>query len=93
MEPGVLRAPPERNSPLNSIKSRMLKRDDTTNLGERLRQIIAFIPGIRVSGYVASRGTDLYRLTEEMALEGIIARRKASTYQAGRRSPDWLNIR
>jgi hypothetical protein len=39
----------------------MLKRDDTTNLGERLRQIIAPIPGIRVSGYVASRGTDLYR--------------------------------
>ena len=37
----------------------MLKRDDTTNLGERLRQIIAFIPGIRVSGYVANRGSDL----------------------------------
>ena len=26
-------------------------------------------------------------------MEGIIAERKASTYQAGRRSPDWLKIK
>jgi hypothetical protein len=37
----------------------MLKRDTRQNLGQRLRQIIAFIPGIRVSGYVANRGSDL----------------------------------
>jgi hypothetical protein len=39
---------------------------------------------------VASGGTDLYRLTEEIRLEVITTKRKASTYQPGRHSPDWL---
>jgi ATP-dependent DNA ligase len=29
----------------------------------------------------------------EKDLEGIIAKRKGSTYQPGRRSPDWLKIK
>jgi bifunctional non-homologous end joining protein LigD len=29
----------------------------------------------------------------EKGLEGIIAKRKGSTYQPGRRSPDWLKIK
>src|SRR6266481_675845 len=46
-----------------------------------------------VGGYVENRGIDLFRLAKEKGLEGIIAKRKRSTYQPGRRSPDWLKIK
>jgi bifunctional non-homologous end joining protein LigD len=55
---------------------------------ERLQEILAPVDGIQVDGYVENRGIDLFRLAKEKGLEGIIAKRKASTYQAGRRSPD-----
>jgi bifunctional non-homologous end joining protein LigD len=38
-------------------------------------------------------GKDLFQLAKEKGLEGIIAKRKASRYKAGRRSPDWLKIK
>ena len=59
----------------------------------RLEEIIAPIPGIQVGGYVENRGKDLFGLAEEKGLEGIIAKRKASFYRAGKRSPDWLKIK
>jgi bifunctional non-homologous end joining protein LigD len=60
---------------------------------ERLQEIITPVDGIQVGGYVENRGIDLFRLAKEKELEGIIAKRKASTYQAGRRSPDWVKIK
>jgi bifunctional non-homologous end joining protein LigD len=60
---------------------------------DRLEQIITPVPGIQVGGYIENRGIDLFRLAKEKGLEGIIAKRKASTYQADRRSPDWLKIK
>ena len=59
----------------------------------RLEQIITPVPGIQVGGYVENRGIDLYRLAKEKGLEGIIAKRKTSTYRPGKRSPDWLKIK
>jgi bifunctional non-homologous end joining protein LigD len=38
-------------------------------------------------------GPHLYRLAKEKGLEGIIAKRKISTYRPGKRSPDWLKIK
>jgi bifunctional non-homologous end joining protein LigD len=60
---------------------------------DRLEQIITSVAGIQVGGWVHSRGKDLFRLAKETGLEGIIAKRKGSTYQPGRRSPDWLKIK
>jgi bifunctional non-homologous end joining protein LigD len=60
---------------------------------ERLEEIIAAVPGIQVGGYVETRGKDLFQLAKEKGLEGIIAKRRTSTYQPGRRSPDWLKIK
>jgi bifunctional non-homologous end joining protein LigD len=60
---------------------------------ERLEEIIAAVPGIQVGGYVETRGKDLFQLAKEKGLEGIIAKRRTSTYQFGRRSPDWLKIK
>jgi len=48
---------------------------------------------IQVRGYVENRGIDLYRLAKEKELEGIVAKRKTSTYRPGKRSTDWLKIK
>ena len=60
---------------------------------ERLQEIITAKDSIQVGGYVENRGKALFQLAKEKGLEGIIAKRKRSTYQAGRRSPDWLKIK
>jgi hypothetical protein len=38
-----------------------------------------------VGGYIENREIDLYRLAKENVLEGIIAKRKTSTYRPGKR--------
>jgi bifunctional non-homologous end joining protein LigD len=58
-----------------------------------LEQIINTVPGIQVGGYVENHGIDLFRLARKKGLEGIIAKRKTSTYRPGKRSPDWLKIK
>ena len=60
---------------------------------ERLQEIITPVAGIQVRGYLEKRGVELFNLAREKGLEGIIAKRKGSTYQRGRRSPDWLKIK
>ena len=60
---------------------------------ERLQEIITPLDGIQVGGYLEKRGIDLFQLAKEKGLEGIIAKRKGSTYQPGRRSPDWLKTK
>ncbi len=60
---------------------------------ERLQEIITPVAGIQVGGYLEKRGVELFRLAKANGLEGIIAKRKGSTYQPGRRSPDWLKIK
>ena len=37
-------------------------------------------------------GGDLWRVTLEHGLEGVLAKRRASTYQPGRRSRDWVKV-
>jgi bifunctional non-homologous end joining protein LigD len=59
---------------------------------EQLEEIITPVPGIQIGGYVERRGKDLFQLAKEKGLEGIIAKRKPSTYRPEKRSPDWLKI-
>jgi bifunctional non-homologous end joining protein LigD len=60
---------------------------------ERLQQIITAQDGIQVGGYVENHGKALFQLAKDRGLEGIIAKRKTSRHQAGRRSPDWRKIK
>jgi bifunctional non-homologous end joining protein LigD len=60
---------------------------------DRLEQIITPVSGIQVGGYVENHGKDLFALAKDKGLEGIIAKRKASVYQPGKRSHDWLKIK
>ena len=38
-------------------------------------------------------GGDVLRVAEEHGLEGVVAKRRSSTYQPGRRSPDWVKVK
>ncbi len=58
-----------------------------------MQEIITPVAGIQVGSYIENRGKALFQLAKEKGLEGIIAKRKTSSYQAGRRSPDWLKIK
>jgi bifunctional non-homologous end joining protein LigD len=55
---------------------------------ERLQEIITPLDGVQVGGCLEQRGVELFQLAKEKGLEGIIAKRKKSTYQPSRRSPD-----
>ena len=66
---------------------------DVIQRRERLEEIITPVAGIQVGGYLEKRGVELFQLAKEKGLEGIIAKRKGSTYQPGRRSADWLKIK
>jgi bifunctional non-homologous end joining protein LigD len=50
-------------------------------------------PRLVISDHVPERGRDLYRAAEERGIEGIVAKRMSSAYQAGRRSGDWLKLK
>src|ERR1700730_4601663 len=52
----------------------------------QLRKIIRPDTSVQVSSLIAGHGIELFRLAKEKGLESIMAKRAASTYQAGRRS-------
>ena len=58
-----------------------------------LGQIVSPVNGIQVGSSIPGRGKDLFRSALETGFEGIVAKRKASTYQPGQRSKDWLKIK
>jgi bifunctional non-homologous end joining protein LigD len=51
------------------------------------------INNIRVSGHIEKDGIDFYNVAAKNNLEGIIAKRKESKYESGKRSKDWLKIK
>lgn len=48
---------------------------------------------LAISRYVEMRGMELYRLTEQQGLEGIVAKRKDSIYIEGKRTKDWIKCK
>jgi bifunctional non-homologous end joining protein LigD len=60
---------------------------------ELLRDLLPELPDIRFSDHIARYGKDFFELARSNSLEGIIAKRADSPYQAGRRSKDWLKIK
>lgn len=48
---------------------------------------------IKISKDFLVDGTEFLAAAEKMGLEGIMAKRKDSTYETGRRSPNWLKIK
>jgi bifunctional non-homologous end joining protein LigD len=66
-------------------------------LSERFELLQDMLPAdhplIRMGFTIKERGKDLLDSAHKMGLEGIIAKRLSSTYQSGKRSPDWLKIK
>lgn len=65
-------------------------------LCERKKKLRKFLPQNSYLKYVdeiEEAGTKFFQLATENGLEGIIAKRKASTYREGKRSGDWRKIK
>jgi bifunctional non-homologous end joining protein LigD len=46
-----------------------------------------------IARYIPNKGIDLYNLTVEQGLEGIVAKRKDSKYYIGKTTKDWFKIK
>ena len=60
---------------------------------EILKRIVPPTGPIRLSENFEVKGSELIRLAAKMGLEGILAKKAASTYAPGQRSRDWLKIK
>ena len=49
-------------------------------------------PGIRFNEHIEGDGETIFAHARKMGLEGIVSKRKGSTYRSGR-SPDWLKMK
>lgn len=57
-----------------------------------LREIVPRVGPVRYTDHIVGRGEDLFEQVANLDLEGIMAKRAASTYASGR-TPAWLKIR
>lgn len=58
-----------------------------------LQQSIIENERISIIRYIENEGIQLFKLTKEKELEGIVAKKKDSKYYFGKRSRDWLKIK
>jgi bifunctional non-homologous end joining protein LigD len=59
----------------------------------RLVEVLVETRDVRLSQVVEGAGTDFYEQVKRLGLEGIVAKRAASPYRPGSRSPDWRKIK
>ncbi|MBO2519888.1 MULTISPECIES: non-homologous end-joining DNA ligase [Limnochorda] len=62
----------------------------------RLEALLGSLPAsgrLELSPVLAGAGPALFQAVRAHGLEGLMAKRRASPYRPGRRSPDWLKIR
>jgi bifunctional non-homologous end joining protein LigD len=71
---------------------RDLREEPLEERKRRLESLIVPGHGAMYSKHVVGRGKDLYALAKREHLEGIIGKRRDSTYQA-RRSRDWVKVK
>jgi len=60
---------------------------------EILKDLLPASDVIKYCDHVDEDGIAFYREVTKMNLEGVIAKKKKSNYQIGKRSPDWLKIK
>ena len=58
----------------------------------RLREVLREHPLVRYAGHVEADGEALYASVKAEGLEGVMAKKRASRYESGRRSHAWLKI-
>jgi bifunctional non-homologous end joining protein LigD len=70
-----------------------IKRSSYLERRQILSQILPINDRVKISEYIEEKGLELWKHTIELNLEGLVAKRKASEYQEGIRSQDWLKIK
>lgn len=58
-----------------------------------LQEVVTENERFSISRYIADKGIDLYNLTVDQSLEGIVAKRKDSRYYIGKTTKEWLKIK
>lgn len=58
-----------------------------------LQEVMTENERFSISRYIPDKGIDLYNLTVDQSLEGVVAKRKDSKYYIGRVTKDWLKIK
>jgi bifunctional non-homologous end joining protein LigD len=78
----------------------LLRLDDTSTLGrpyEQRRELLAGLdlagPAWQVPPWFRGGGQDVLAFSREQRMEGVVAKRLASTYRPGQRSPDWRKVK
>lgn len=75
------------------VENRLLL--DTPLLGRKeiLQNLIKENERIAVSRYIPEKGTQLFALTVEKELEGVVAKKAFSLYYQGKRTKDWIKFK
>ncbi|MDB5193876.1 MAG: ligD [Segetibacter sp.] len=60
---------------------------------ELLQSLLPDHPVLKYSDHVDEQGEDFFKLIQEKDMEGIMAKKKDSSYYPGKRSSDWLKIK
>jgi DNA ligase D-like protein (predicted ligase)/DNA ligase D-like protein (predicted polymerase)/DNA ligase D-like protein (predicted 3'-phosphoesterase) len=60
---------------------------------EALHRVLVPGPRIQNSVVISTKGKSLFEQVKSRGLEGVIAKRKGSTYKPGRRTKDWVKIK
>jgi bifunctional non-homologous end joining protein LigD len=58
-----------------------------------LQDLIAGMPGIRLSEHVEEQGIAFFNAAAEAGLEGVVAKRASSRYRQGIRSKEWIKLK
>ncbi len=58
-----------------------------------LRRVVRAHPVVRFASHVVGDGEAFVRAAAERGLEGVVAKRRTSRYEPGKRSRDWLKIK
>jgi bifunctional non-homologous end joining protein LigD len=59
----------------------------------RLEEVLVETRDVRLSQVVQGHGTAFFQQARDLGLEGVVAKRAASPYRPGTRSPDWRKIK
>lgn len=88
------------HTPVTYVAFDLLYLDGRSLLGEpysqrreRLEQLALRGPHWNTPPYFTGIGADVLAASQDQGLEGIVAKRLASTYEPGRRSRDWVKVK
>jgi bifunctional non-homologous end joining protein LigD len=88
------------SDPIRFLAFDVLHLDGRATIGLPYRERRELLAGLALDGpswqcppYFAGNGALVLRASQELGLEGVVAKRLASSYRPGRRSPDWRKIK